>query len=199
MNLEKRQEKKTSGEHLRRYSPRSFRFQVRCLQIALAADMESFFARINGGRAQFLLDAEQLIVFCHTLTSAGSAGLDLAGVQCNSQVCDCGVLSLTGTMRGNSGVACIVGHLDSFQSFGYGTDLIQFDQDGISAAKSNSFGKTLGVGYEEVISYQLNLAAQLFGQHLPAFPVFLIQTILDGIDRVFLTKLLPVLQPALQK
>ena len=173
MNLEKRQEKKTSGEHLRRYSPRSFRFQVRCLQIALAADMESFFARINGGRAQFLLDAEQLIVFCHTLTSAGSAGLDLAGVQCNSQVCDCGVLSLTGTMRGNSGVACIVGHLDSFQSFGYGTDLIQFDQDGISAAKTNTFGQTLSVGYKEVISDQLNLVAQLCwsaSASLPSLP-----------------------------
>ena len=135
--------------------------------------MESFFARINCACAQLLLDAEQLIVFCNTLSSARSAGLDLAGVQCNCQVCNRGVLSLTGTMGGNSGIACLVGHLDCFQSLGYGTDLVQFDQDGISAAKRDSFGKTLGVGNEQVISNQLYLVAQLLwsaSASLPSLP-----------------------------
>ena len=52
----------------------------------LALDLESAHAGIHGGSAQLLLDAEQLVVLGNTLGTAGSTGLDLAGVQSHSQV-----------------------------------------------------------------------------------------------------------------
>ncbi len=45
------------------------------------------------------------LYFCYTLTSARCAGLDLAGIQCNRQVCDCGVLCFAGAVGRDGGVA----------------------------------------------------------------------------------------------
>ena len=47
-------------------------------------------------------------------------------------------------------------------------------------APSWTLGQTLGVGDEQVVAHQLDLAAQLAGHLLPAFPVLFIQTVLDG-------------------
>ena len=57
-----------------------------------ALHVESSHAGVDGAAAQLLLDAQQLVVLCHTLGAAGSAGLDLAGVQGHGQVGDGGVL-----------------------------------------------------------------------------------------------------------
>ena len=84
-------------------------------------------------------------------------------------------------------------HFDSFQSLGYGTDLIQFDQNGVSAAKANTFLKTLCICNEQIITYKLYFLAKLFCHDLPSFPVFLVKAVLDGIDRVFLDQVLPML------
>ena len=48
--------------------------------------------------AEFLFDSEELIVLRNTLGTAGSAGLDLAGVESNSEVSDGGISCLTGTV-----------------------------------------------------------------------------------------------------
>ena len=52
----------------------------------LTLHVESSHAGVDGAAAQLLLNAQQLIVLCHTLGAAGRAGLDLAGVQRHSQV-----------------------------------------------------------------------------------------------------------------
>ena len=83
-------------------------------------------------------------------------------------------------------------HFDCFQSLGYRADLIQFDQDGISAAKGDTFCQTLSIGYKQVVTDKLYFSAKLCGQLFPAFPVFFIQSILDGDDRVFLYQCFPV-------
>ena len=54
--------------------------------------------RINCCCSQLFLNAKKLIVLCNTLASAGSAGLDLTGIQSNRQVRNGGVLSLSGAM-----------------------------------------------------------------------------------------------------
>ena len=83
-------------------------------------------------------------------------------------------------------------HLDSFQCLGYRTDLVQFDQDGVCTAKADSFCQAFGVGYEQIIANQLYRISQLFGHHLPSFPVFLIQTVFNGVDRIFAAQFFPV-------
>ena len=51
--------------------------------------------------------------------------------------------------------------------------------------------QALGVGDEQVVADQLDLAAQLARQLLPAVPVVLGQAVLDGADRPLLAQLLP--------
>ena len=137
-------------------------------------------SRINCACAQLVLDSEQLIVFCNTLRSARSTGLDLAGVECYCKICNGSVCSLTGTMGRNRGITSFVSHLDCFQCLRYGTDLVQFDKDGISCTQFDTFCKSLGIGNEEIIANQLYFISQSCSEFLPAFPVFLIQTILEN-------------------
>ena len=49
-------------------------------------------AGIDGLAAQFILDAQQLVVLGHALAAAEGAGLDLAGARGHRQVGDGGVL-----------------------------------------------------------------------------------------------------------
>ena len=65
----------------------------------LILNVEGAHAGIYGCGTQLFFDAEQLVVFRHTLGSAGSTGLDLTGVLCHCQVGNGGILGLTGTMR----------------------------------------------------------------------------------------------------
>ena len=60
--------------------------------------VESAHLRIAGGSAELLLDAEKLVVLRNSFGSAGSACLDLAGVECNGKVSDSCISSFTGTM-----------------------------------------------------------------------------------------------------
>ena len=83
-------------------------------------------------------------------------------------------------------------HLDCFKCLGNRSDLVELDKNTVAAAELDSLAKPLGVGNKEVISDKLNLIAKLLGQLLPAFPILLIQSILDGNDRIFFNKLLPV-------
>ena len=46
-----------------------------------------------------------------------------------------GILGLTGTVGGNSGITGLVCHLDGLPRLGYGSDLVQFDQNGVTTAK----------------------------------------------------------------
>ena len=52
--------------------------------------------------------------------------------------------------------------------------------------------ETEPIGDEQVVAHQLDLAAQLAGQLLPALPVLFIQAVLDGDDGVLLNQALPV-------
>ncbi len=59
---------------------------------------------IDGGAAEHLLDAHQLVVFADTVGAAGGAGLDLAGAERDGEVGDGGVLGFTGAVLHHGGV-----------------------------------------------------------------------------------------------
>ena len=161
--------------------------------------MEGSHTGIYCRSAQLFFNAQKLIIFLHALRTAGSAGLDLAGVQSHGQICDGCVSGLAGTVGGNGSVAGLMGHFDGFQGFGYGADLVELNQDGVAAAQGDSFRETFGIGYKEVISHQLDPAAQLSGKKLPAFPVLLVEGVLDGDDGIFFYQLFPVLNQCLRR
>ena len=160
---------------------------ARAAAISLDIPLYRFLGGISGNR----LPVPMMNIInggCHALSS----GLDLTGIQCHSQIGNGSILGLTGTMRGDSGIAGLVCHLDGFQSLGYGSDLVQLDEDGVTTAQGDSLCQSLGIGYEEVITDQLYLVTQFCGQLLPAFPVFLIQCIFYRNDGVFLHQFLPM-------
>lgn len=64
--------------------------------------------------------------------TAHRTSFDLACSSTNSQVSDGSVFSFARTVRDNCSVASIFRHLDCSQSFGQRTDLVEFDQDGVS-------------------------------------------------------------------
>ena len=154
--------------------------------------MESLHPGIHSCSPQLLLDPQQPVVFLHPLGAAGGAGLDLAGIQGCGQVGDGGVAGLAGAVGDDGGVPGAVGQLDGLQGLGEGADLVELDEDGIAAAKLDALGEAFGVGDEEIVAYQLDPAAQLLREKLPALPVLLVQGVLDGEDGITVYKLLPV-------
>jgi hypothetical protein len=73
-------------------------------------------------------------------------------------------------VRDHSGVASVFRHFDRSQSFGQRTDLVEFDQDGVNDAFLDTFFQDLGVGYEQIVTNQLDFVAQYFG----LWPVYVI-------------------------
>ncbi len=73
-------------------------------------------------------------------------------------------------------VASIFRHLDCSQSFGQRTDLVEFDQDGVSDTFFDTFFQDLGVGYEQVVTNQLDFVAQNFGLVCETVPVRFVQS-----------------------
>ncbi len=73
---------------------------------------------IHGVLAEFLFDAEQLIVFRQTIRAAQGTGLDLAAVRRHGDVGDGGVFGFAGAMREDGGVAIELRELDGIERLG---------------------------------------------------------------------------------
>ena len=86
----------------------------------------------------------------------------------------------------------LMGKLDCLKGLGYGTDLVELDQDGVGSAQVDALLQSLDIGNEQVITYQLYSAAQLLGHLYPAFPVFFIQAIFDGDNGILVDQALPM-------
>ena len=114
------------------------RFSVLALDVVEGLD-----ARVLSGVLQLFLDAEQLIVLGNAVGTAGSARLNLARIAGNREVGDGSVLGLTGTMRHNARIACLLSHLNGFQSLSQRANLVHLNQDCVSAAQFDAFGQTL--------------------------------------------------------
>ena len=95
-------------------------------------------ARVPGGAAQFLFDAEQLIVFGDPIGPARRSGFDLTGRCPDSQVRDGRVLGFSGPVRDDRAVVGVARHLHGVQRFGHRADLIELDQQCVADADLRS-------------------------------------------------------------
>ncbi len=102
------------------------------------------------------------------------------------------ILGLARAVRHDRGVGRLVGHLDGVERLGERADLVDLDEDRVGDALLDAPAEPLGIGHEEVVADQLDLAAELVGGDLPAFPVVLGQAVLDRDDRVLADQLLEI-------
>ena len=86
--------------------------------------------------------------------------------------------------RDDRGVAVAAAQVDGFEGFGDGADLVELDEDGVGHALLDAALQALDVGDEDVVADELNAAAELVGQDLPAFPVVLGQAVLERDDGI---------------
>src|SRR3954469_5992297 len=139
---------------------------------------------VERSRIELLFDPQKLVVFGHAVGARGGAGLDLPRVHGDSQVGDRGVFRLAAAMAGNAGVAIPMGQMNRRDGFGERADLVHFDQNAVGDAFVDSPLQALGVGHEQVVADELNLAAELLGEHLPALPIVFGTAVFDRDDRI---------------
>src|SRR5580692_3879490 len=144
-----------------------------------SADGQRLAAGEAGRGAQFLLNAEELVIFGDAVGSGGGAGLDLPRAHGHDEVGDESVLGFARAVRDDRGVSCFARHFESFDGFAYGSDLIQFDQNRVADAFGNAAGEYLWIGDEDVVAHELDFSAQLSRYDLPAIPIVLGEAILD--------------------
>src|SRR3990172_2710511 len=111
----------------------------------------------TGRRSKFLFDPQQLVVLRDPVGPRGGAGLDLARRQPHDQVGDRAVLGLAGPMGHHGGPPGPLRH---------------------------PFPENPRVRDEDVVPDDLDLLSHRVRKHLPAVPVVLGETVLDGEDRV---------------
>ncbi len=93
-------------------------------------------------------------------------------------------------MRDNGGVAVALSELYGAEGLGERTDLVNLHENRVGATFLDTAGEVFHVGNEQVVAHELAAVADKVGENLPAFPVVLGHTVLDGVDGVFLNELL---------
>src|SRR5262249_14640016 len=142
----------------------------------LSLDSRSFNdadTRESSCSTQLLFDSEELIVFANAIGPARRSGLDLAGGGADCQGGDRRVFRLSGSVRNYGGVLCVCRHPNSLQRLGDGANLVELDEESVADAVTDPAFENLGVRHEYVVADELNAAAKLSRQHLPAFPITL--------------------------
>src|SRR5690554_6073479 len=168
----------------------------RKMPCSLALTLDLTQATIRCFAFQRFFNAQQLVVLGNPVRTAQRTSLYLARAGSHRQVSNSGIFSFTGTVGNHRRVAGVLSHFDGIQSFRQATDLVELDQDGVTNTLLDTLLQDLGVGYEQVITHQLHLAAQLVGQDLPAVPVALVHAVFDGHNRVTLTQACQVIGEA---
>ena len=77
-----------------------------------------------------------------------------------------------------------MGHVDRIERLGERADLVQLDEDGVGGVLLDALGEALRIGDEQVVANEVDLAAELFGDGLPAFPIVFGHAVLDGDNRI---------------
>ena len=103
-------------------------------------------------------DAHELVVFADAVGAAGTAGLDEASVERDDEVGDGGVLGFARAVGDDGGVAIAGGKADSVDSLREGTNLIEFDEDGVGNLAVETHLETLHIGDEEVVATSWHLS-----------------------------------------
>lgn len=106
--------------------------------------------------AEFILNAEQLVVFRDAVGARRRACFDLAGVGGDGDVGDRAVFRFAGAVRDDSRVAGAFRHFDGVKRFGERADLVHFDQNRVADAFFNAFGQFFRVRDEQVVADKLH-------------------------------------------
>src|SRR6056297_4046653 len=87
-----------------------------------------------------------------------------------------------------------LGVFDGVQCFGNGTDLVQFNQYGVTGFHFDTLFKSLFVSDIQVVSNDLDSVSQACFHFGKGFPVFFVEGVFDGDDGVFFNQHLVVIQ-----
>src|ERR1700732_1644698 len=112
------------------------------------------------GGAEFLFNAQQLIVLGDAVGAAGGAGFDLASGGGDGEIGDEGILGFAGAVGNDGVVAGFAGQFDGVDGFGDAANLVQLDENGVGDAFLDTAGEARRVGDEEVVADELDF---LFG------------------------------------
>ena len=94
-------------------------------------------------------------------------------------------------MAHDSRVPVSVGRLNSVNRLAEGSDLVHFDQNTVRDPLRNPFSQTASIRYEQIVTDQLDFAADRVRQQFPSVPVVFCTAVFDRADRVLFGPGLP--------
>jgi hypothetical protein len=149
------------------------------------------FGAVTCRSLQVFLNAKQLVVLGDAIGAAGRAGFDLAGVGGHGDVGDGRVLGFAAAMADDGRETVAASQLDAVERLRQRADLVHLDENAVAGSLGDAVAQALGVGHEQIVADQLNFAAELARQFLPAIPIVLGQAVLKRTDWPALAQLLP--------
>src|SRR5574344_1979262 len=98
----------------------------------------AFCVTIPSSCAQFLLNANELVVLGHAVGTAHASGFYLSGVGSHGNVSNGSILRLARSVRCHRGVPMAVCHLNGLKRLRERPYLIDLDEDGISCSQPDT-------------------------------------------------------------
>ena len=86
-----------------------------------------------------------------------------------------------------------MGHRDSIECLGQGTNLINFDKHCIGRSTRDSFAQSLRISDEEVIADELNAVTKKHRHIFPTTPIILSEWVFYGNERIAIDESLVIL------
>jgi len=129
-----------------------------------------------------------LIIFGKSIRSARSSTFDLTGSKTANEITDEVILGLTTSVRNHDTPSSFLRHITSLDTFGDGSDLVNFKEKGIAHFLIDTFLYSLRVGNEQVITDDLDLITHHSGHLGIGGKIILIKWIFNGNDWIFVTK-----------
>ncbi len=131
-------------------------------------------------------------LYLATRSERAGASLDLSHIQCNCQVGDGCILSLTRTMRGDRPPAGTVTGLDRFDAFrSERTDLIEFDQQGVGRLFLDSASDTLRLVTSRSSPDDLDFVTEVPSSLTSMMPSHPEHAVFNGDDRIIIDPVFP--------
>lgn len=143
---------------------------------------------VLGTAAEGFFDTKELIVLSDTIGTGQGTCFDLTDTGSDSEVSDEGIFGFAAAMGDDSAVAVLAGERDGVEGFGEGTDLIEFDQDGIGGLRFDALLETAGIGDKEIVADELDAITEGASDGSEAVPVVFGVTIFDGENGITLAE-----------
>ena len=103
-------------------------------------------------------------------------------MECHCQICNRSILCLSGTVRHDCSISCLMRQFHRSCRLCQCPDLIHLDEHRIGCFSCNPQCDSLRIGHKQIVSHKLYLLSNFCCQSAPAIPILLIQRILNGID-----------------